>query len=90
MSVRQPYREADEPGRLDINGIEWWACDPYPTWFRWEDGELFTDPAEWMADDRRMALRYATIEAERAEKEFAKAQERVEIARSTLAAQSDD
>lgn len=27
-------------GRLDVDGVEWFACDPYPTWFRWEDGDL--------------------------------------------------
>lgn len=29
-------------GRVDVNGVEWFACDPYPTWYRWEDGKLFT------------------------------------------------
>lgn len=85
-NVRQPYRDGNQPGRLDINGIEWWACDPYPTWYRWDDEELRTDPDEWMPDDRRTALRYAYIEAERAEKAFAKAQKRVEIARKALEA----
>lgn len=32
-----------KPGRLDVNGIEWWACDPYPTWYRWVDRELITE-----------------------------------------------
>lgn len=27
-------------GRLDNDGTVWYACDPYPTWFRWEDGKL--------------------------------------------------
>lgn len=43
----QPYRDADQPGRRDVNGVEWWASDPYPTWFRYEDGELRTDPARF-------------------------------------------
>lgn len=34
-------------GRLDINGVEWFACDPYPTWYRWEDGKLYTNPARF-------------------------------------------
>lgn len=34
--------EHSQPGRIDSDGIEWWACDPYPTWYRWENGELFT------------------------------------------------
>lgn len=43
----RPYNDPEQPGRLDVNGVEWWACDPYPTWYRWENGELFRDPAEW-------------------------------------------
>lgn len=32
----------DEP-RLDKDGTEWYACDPYPTWFRWtKDRRLIT------------------------------------------------
>jgi hypothetical protein len=41
-------------GRLDVNGVEWFACDPYPTWYRYgENGELYAyghlEPlhAEW-------------------------------------------
>lgn len=26
----------DEP-RLDKDGTEWYACDPYPTWYRWTE-----------------------------------------------------
>lgn len=44
----QPYRgQSEVPGRLDVNGVEWWACDPYPTWYRWEGPVLRTDPADW-------------------------------------------
>lgn len=48
----QPYTDPSKPGRLDVNGVEWFACDPYPTWFRWEDmttlsGKLFRNPARW-------------------------------------------
>lgn len=39
--AKQKYRSGT-PGRLDINGVEWHACDPYPTWYRWENGELYT------------------------------------------------
>lgn len=38
---RKWYWESGE-GRLDLEGVEWFTCDPYPTWFRWENGELFT------------------------------------------------
>jgi hypothetical protein len=83
-NIREPYRSGEGPGRLDIDGVEWWACDPYPTWFRWENGELFTNPAEWMHKDRRMALRVAFIESEKAEAIIAKALERVQKARAAL------
>lgn len=46
----QPYRYPG-PGRFDVNGVEWFACDPYPTWYRWCGGHLFTDPAPW-ADEQ--------------------------------------
>lgn len=29
-------------GRTDVDGTIWFACDPYPTWYRWEEGELYT------------------------------------------------
>lgn len=82
--VREPYREADQPGRLDVNGVEWWACDPYPTWFRWDGGDLRVDHARWMPDDRRTAVRDALIDAERAQRELTRAQERVQIAQAAL------
>lgn len=34
------WGDPTKPGRVDRDGIEWWACDPYPTWYRWEDGKL--------------------------------------------------
>lgn len=38
----RPYT-GGKPGRVDVNGVEWWACDPYPTWYRrGDDGELIT------------------------------------------------
>lgn len=30
-----------------MNGVEWWACDPYPTWYRWEGRNLRTNHARW-------------------------------------------
>lgn len=42
------YAVPGQPGRLDVNGVEWFACDPYPTWFRWdESGVLHRNPARW-------------------------------------------
>lgn len=29
-------------GRTDIYGVVWFACDPYPTWYRHENGKLIT------------------------------------------------
>ena len=43
----KPYADSEGPGRRDVNDVEWWACDPYPTWYRWENGELLTNPARW-------------------------------------------
>ncbi len=43
----QPYGDWDKPGRFDIDGVEWRACDPYPTWYRWEDSKLYTNPSKW-------------------------------------------
>lgn len=52
LASSRPYGDPSKPGRLDVNGVEWWACDPYPTWFRWDDmdkltGTLHTNPARW-------------------------------------------
>ena len=48
LAYGQPYGTPGEPGRLDINGVEWFACDPYPTWFRWDENDvLHTNPAKW-------------------------------------------
>lgn len=35
----RPYADPSKPGRRDAQG-EWWACDPYPTWYRWEGKKL--------------------------------------------------
>lgn len=40
---------------MDTDGIEWFACDPYPTWYRWDDGELYeaTGPRVDLIDSNR-------------------------------------
>lgn len=52
MPIR-PFSDRCKPGRVDINGIQWWACDPYPTWYRWNHGELIEpeEEPEW-ADEK--------------------------------------
>jgi hypothetical protein len=35
----EPHRSGT-PGRFDVAGVEWWACDPYPTWYRYEGDTL--------------------------------------------------
>ncbi|QDF17598.1 hypothetical protein SEA_YAGO84_67 [Gordonia phage Yago84] len=34
--------EHPDGGRIDVDGVEWFACDPYPTWYRWERGDALT------------------------------------------------
>lgn len=41
----------DEP-RLDKAGTPWYACDPYPTWYRWEDKRLITTNQQQVFYDR--------------------------------------
>lgn len=83
-NVKEPYRWVDDntPGRLDINGVEWWACDPYPTWYRYDDGELKLDHAEWMPEDRSMAIRNAQIKLDRVEQYYNKVLEQLRIAQA--------
>lgn len=85
-NIKEPYRSGEGPGRLDVDGVEWWACDPYPTWYRWEEGanEPRVDHADWMPKDRKMAVRSAIIEAEKATRLLDKAMERVVIAQTIL------
>ena len=39
-TLAEPGRDARQyvpesgQGRYDVNGVEWFACDPYPTWYR--------------------------------------------------------
>lgn len=47
----RPYTHGT-PGRLDTDGVEWFACDPYPTWYRWENGELHTTTHREWADGK--------------------------------------
>lgn len=58
VSMNKLYRQNEErwrsggEGRLDVNGVRWWACDPYPTWYRWDDRNLHVrgedgNPAPW-------------------------------------------
>lgn len=49
----RPYTWETGVGRLDRDGVEWFACDPYPTWFRWADGKLITKALPDFADSRR-------------------------------------
>jgi hypothetical protein len=44
MTEEEPRRwtRGSGQGRLDANGVEWFACDPYPYWYRWADGHLWT------------------------------------------------
>jgi hypothetical protein len=37
-----PTVEERRTVRLDNEGVEWVACDPYPTWYRRVHGELLT------------------------------------------------
>ena len=71
--IVQPYRGGG-PGRLDVNGEEWWACDPYPTWYRWDGDVLRTNHAAWVPDDPLMAERKAQQYEAAAEEYEAKAQ----------------
>lgn len=44
------YEDPSKPGRMDVNGEEWWACDPYPTWYRWAEGDVVHGPSGQWAD----------------------------------------
>ena len=35
MTDDRPYVWPNPP-RLDVDGVEWWATDPYPLWYRYE------------------------------------------------------
>lgn len=48
----RPFTSGTAAGRLDTDGIVWFACDPYPTWYRWEDGELYTTYNHKWADGK--------------------------------------
>lgn len=89
MSIYDVYRWENDstPGRMDVNGVEWWACDPMPTWYRWdEEGELHTYPAAWVADDPHTELGKALEEERKARTVLANAMDRVSRARDSIAA----
>ena len=47
MTDRRWYYESGK-GRLDINGLEWFTCDPYGTWYRIErDEQSVAYPIKW-------------------------------------------
>jgi hypothetical protein len=42
LAAAAPTLEERRTVRLDNEGVEWFACDPYPTWYRRVDGEVLT------------------------------------------------
>lgn len=41
----RPFMDPSQPGRLDRDGVQWYATDPYPTWFRRDaDGAVIHRP----------------------------------------------
>lgn len=59
----RPYTWETGVGRVDRDGIEWFACDPYPTWFRWVDGKLITKTLPDFADREADELRAGEMAA---------------------------
>jgi hypothetical protein len=57
VSDERPWADPTKPGRLDVNGVEWWACDPYPTWYRWENGEVRTNHAAFVDSEAGRKIR---------------------------------
>ena len=51
------FSDLSKPGRLDAEGVEWWQCDPPGTWYRWENGDLFTKPQDRAWADTSDGLR---------------------------------
>lgn len=52
MEETRTYTSAAGGGRLDVNGVEWFCCDPWPTWYRRGPNERVIlrsteDPAPW-------------------------------------------
>ena len=47
----RPYTEETGKGRLDKDGVEWFACDPYPTWYRRVGKRLITRSVPEWADN---------------------------------------
>ncbi len=46
--------EHPDGGRIDVNGVEWFACDPYPTFYRRENGELIINRTTRFADQPKL------------------------------------
>lgn len=46
MSVETKWTWDSGKGRLDIDGVEWFACDPYPSWYRYDVDGLITPEKE--------------------------------------------
>lgn len=51
---KRPYCE-DGRTLTGTDGAEWKACDPYPTWFRW-DGRTLRFPARAVESDLNRRL----------------------------------
>jgi hypothetical protein len=32
----RPWTMETGAGRVDADGVEWFTCDPYPTWYRYD------------------------------------------------------
>lgn len=64
-SDSRQYIDRSKPGRLDVNGVEWWATDPYPHWYRMVDNEILTsyehdtNPDMWPKEDERKSELYS-------------------------------
>lgn len=51
-AYEEPLNKKYSESRVDAEGIEWYACDPWPTWYRYEKGALILradvdKPADW-------------------------------------------
>ena len=39
--------------RIDVEGVAWFACDPYPLWYRWEGERLIKGTPTFPEGDGR-------------------------------------
>lgn len=64
-SDSRQYIDRSKPGRLDVNGVEWWATDPYPHWYRMVDNEILTsyehdtNPDKWPKEGDKKSELYS-------------------------------